>query len=123
MGAVFGWLAKLLTGDVLGRAFDVVDAKIESETDKEKIKGDIIKTHYQTRGAWMDAGGFTLMLLFAIPLAFWFGSVVLYSVFWCVDCAYPQPWTIAALPPPLDDWAGGIIISIFGVVGVTKFKR
>ncbi len=123
MGAVFGWIAKLLTGDVLGRAFDVVDAKIESETDREKIKGDIIKTHYRNRGAWMEAGGFWLMLAFAVPLAFWFGSVVLYSVFWCADCAYPQPWTIAALPPPLDDWAGGIIISIFGVVGVTKFKR
>lgn len=123
MGGFFGFFAKLLTGDVLGRAFDVVDKKIESETDREKIKGDIIKTHYQTRGAWMEAGGFFLMLAFALPLAFWFGSVVVYSVFWCETCMYPKPWVIAALPAPLDQWAGIIIVSIFGVVGVTKLKR
>ena len=120
---MFAFIAKLLTGDVLGRAFDVVDKKIEAETDKEKIKGDIIKEHYRNRGQWMQGGGFILMLLFAIPLAFWFGSVVIYSVFWCQGCAYPQSWTIAALPPPLDEWAGIIIVSIFGVVGVTKLRK
>lgn len=38
-------------------------------------------------------------------------------------CAYPQDWTIAALPPPLDEWAGAIIIAIFGVQAVTRFRR
>lgn len=123
MGAIFGFLAKILGGGFVDRAFDVVDKKIENETDREKIKGEIIREHYRSRGEWMQSGGFLLMLLFAVPLAFWFGSVVVYSVFWCAGCAYPQEWTIAALPPPLDDWAGGIIISIFGVVGVTKLRK
>ena len=69
------------------------------------------------------AGGFWLMLIFAVPLACWFGAVIVYSIFWCAGCAYPQDWTIAALPPPLDDWAGGIIVSIFGVVGVSRLRR
>lgn len=116
-------LFKFLTGGILTRVLDTVDAKISAETDREAIKAEIIKAHYKTRADWMQAGGFWLMLLFAIPLALWFGAVVVYSVFWCQGCAFPQSWTVAALPPPLDDWAGGIIISIFGVVGVTKFKR
>lgn len=78
---------------------------------------------YRSRGAWMQAGGFWLMLAFALPLAFWWGSVLAYSVFWCYGCAFPQEWTIAALPAPLDEWAGMIMISIFGVIGVSQFKK
>ena len=120
---MWGMVLKFLTDGALGRALDTVDKKIAAETDKEKIKGEIIQEHYRNRGAWMQSGGFILMLLFAIPLAFWFGSVVIYSVFWCQGCAYPQTWSIAALPPPLDQWSGMIIISIFGVVGVTKLRK
>ena len=64
-----------------------------------------------------------LMLLFAVPLAFWFASVCVYSVFWCAGCAFPQTWTVAALPPPLDEWSAQIVIAIFGVAGITRFAR
>lgn len=117
---MIAFLAKLFGGGLLNRVLATVDAKIASETDREKIKGEIIKTHLSTRPDFMRAGGFWLMLLFAVPLAFWFAAVVVYSVLWCEGCAYPQSWTIAALPAPLDDWAGGIIISIFGVVGLAR---
>ena len=120
---MIAFLAKLFGGGLLNRVFDTIDNKVKSETDREKIKGDIIREHYRSRGEWMKSGGFWLMLAFALPLAFWFGSVVVYSVFWCELCAYPQSWSIAALPPPLDEWSGIIIISIFGVVGVTNLKR
>lgn len=119
---MWAWLAKLFGTGLLDRVLDTVDKRVEAETNRDKIKGDIIKTHLQTRGDWLRSGGFILMLLFAIPLAFWYGSVILYSVFWCADCMYPQDWTIAALPPPLNEWAGAIILSIFGVVGLSRFK-
>jgi hypothetical protein len=112
-----------LTGGFLDRALDTVDKKIESETDREKIKGDIIREHIRNKADWMRSGGFILMLLFAIPLSFWFAAVVVYSVFWCAGCAFPQTWTIAALPAPLNEWAGIIIISIFGVVGLYRLKH
>lgn len=120
---MWGIILKFLGSGALDRVLDTVDEKISAETDREKIKGDIIRESYSNRSAWMQAGGFWLMLLFALPLAFWFGSVVIYSVFWCQGCAYPQTWSIAALPPPLDEWSGMIIISIFGVIGVSRFKR
>jgi hypothetical protein len=120
--AFFAWIAKLLGGGLLDRALDTVDRKISAETDKEAIKGEIIKTFYANRAAWMKAGGFWLMVMFAAPLAIWFGAVVLYSLLWCADCIYPQSWTIAALPAPLDDWGTTMIVSIFGVIGVTQIR-
>ena len=116
-------LAKLLGGGLLDRVLDTVDHKIKSETDREKIKGEIIKTHVSTRPDFMRAGGFWLMLMLALPMAFWHGAVAIYSVFWCAGCAYPKDWTIAALPAPLDEWAGLMIISIFGVIGVSNLRR
>lgn len=119
---MIGTLLKWLTGGVLDRVLSTVDRKIDAETDRDALKAEIIKTHFQTRPSFMKAGGFVLMLLFAAPLALWFGAVCVYSVLWCQGCAYPQGWTVAALPPPLDEWGGWIVIAIFGVIGVTGRK-
>ncbi len=119
IGAILRWLS----GGILDRVLDTVDRKVQSETDREKIKGEIIKESYRQRADWMRSGGFYLMLLFAVPLSFWHGSVLVYSVFWCQGCAFPQEWTVAALPAPLDDWAATMIVSIFGVIGVTSLRR
>lgn len=120
---MIAFLIRLLTGGALDRVLDTVDRRIAAETDKEAVKAEIIKAHYATSADRMRAGGFWLMLIFAVPLAIWWGAVIIYSILWCQGCAYPQDWTIAALPPPLDDWAGGIVVSIFGVIGVTQIRR
>lgn len=117
------FIAKLVTGGALDRVLDTVDAKVNAETDKEKIKGEIIMTHYATRGDYMRAGGFVLMLIFALPLGVWFAAVCIYSLLFCRECLLPVSWSIAALPEPLDEWAGYIIISIFGVIGVDRLGR
>lgn len=117
------WLINLLTGGLLDRVLSTVDKKIAAETDREALKADLIREHYRQRADWMRAGGFWLMLLFAVPLAFWHGAVTVYSVLWCSRCVWPQPWIIAALPPPLDEWGWMIVVSIFGVIGLERFKR
>lgn len=116
-------LVSILTGGLLDRVLLTVDRKIAAETDREALKAEIIRGHYRTRADWMGKGGLWLTVLFAAPLAFWWASVIVYSVLWCAGCAYPQDWTIAALPPPLDEWAGLIVVSIFGVVGVDRLRR
>lgn len=116
---VLNWLG----GGVLDRVLRTVDNRIAAETDREALKRDLIVEHYRQRADWMRAGGVWLMWIFAAPLAVWFAAVIVYSILWCQRCAYPQAWTIAALPPPLDEWAGMMIVSIFGVVGVSRFKR
>ncbi|HNB28905.1 MAG TPA: hypothetical protein PLR41_18185 [Alphaproteobacteria bacterium] len=116
---LFGWLG----AGPLDRILSTVDKRIAAETDREALKADIIKTHYATRADFMRAGGFWLMLIFALPLGVWFAAVCLYSILWCRLCAYPQTWSIAALPAPLDEWAGLIVMAIFGVIGLQRFKR
>lgn len=112
-----------LSGGILDRVLDTVDRRIAAQTDRDKIAADVIKEHYRTRADFMRAGGFWLMLIFAAPLAFWWAAVLVYSVLWCRACAFPQEWTIAALPAPLDEWAGLIVMSIFGVLGVDRLRR
>lgn len=112
----------LLTGGLLDRVLSTVDRRIAAETGREALKRDIILEHYRTRADFMRSGGFWLMLLFAAPLAFWWAAVLVYSVLWCAGCAWPQPWTVAALPPPLDEWAGLIVMAIFGVLGIDRLR-
>lgn len=123
IGRLFAWLGRFLGGGVIERALDTVDRRIAADTDREAIKGEIIKEHLRTRADWMKAGGFWLMLIFAVPLGVYWASVILYSMVWCQKCYWPQDWIIAALPPPFDEWAGAIIISIFGVIGVGSLRR
>lgn len=120
---MLGAILRFLGGGALDRVLDTVDRRFEAQTDREAIKADIIKEHYRQRNDWMRAGGFWLMLMFAGPLAVWFASVVAYSMLWCAGCAYPQEWTIAALPAPLDEWAGLMVVAIFGVLGVDRLRR
>lgn len=75
----------------------------ETEQSKDKWKAVILTS----TGSWW------FQLFFIIPLAVWFASVVVYSLLWCRDCAFPQSWTIAALPTPLNEWAGAIIAFLF----------
>jgi hypothetical protein len=118
LGAVLRWLAS----GPLDRVLASIDKRVEAETDRERLKSQIIQEHYRTRADWMRAGGFWLMLAFALPLALWWAAVLIYSILWCAGCAYPQDWHIAALPAPLDEWAGGIVVAIFGVVGVSRLR-
>lgn len=117
------WIFTQLTGDALAKAVDLIDSKIDSDVEKEKVKAEVIKTYMTTRASFMSSGGLWLMAIFAIPLALWWSAVIVYSILWCADCIYAQDWTIAALPSPMDEWSGAIIIAIFGVVGVTKFVK
>lgn len=118
---MLGRILKWLSAGALDRALQTVDKQIEAGTDRERLKADIIAAHYGARTGFMQVGGFWLMLIFAAPLAFWFAAVCAYSVFWCAGCAFPQDWTVAALPPPLDAWSAQIVIAIFGVAGLTRF--
>jgi hypothetical protein len=75
----------------------------QTEQSKDKWKAVILTS----TGAWW------FQLFFVIPLALWFASVVIYSLLWCQDCVFPQSWSIAALPPPLNEWAAAIIGFLF----------
>jgi hypothetical protein len=116
-------LSRLLGGGALERALSIVDRRVAAETDKDRIKAELIAEHLRSRPDFMRAGGFFLMAIFAVPLAVWFSAVCVYSMLFCRLCIWPQAWSIAALPAPLDSWSGAMVTAIFGVVGLTNLRR
>lgn len=108
-----GWLLKLLGLNPFGRLLDTVDHKIDNETDRERIKTKAVESYMAAQVSVLTGRGWWFPLFFIAPLGLWFTSICVYSVLWCKDCAFPQSWTIAALPQPLDEWAGIIIGSLF----------
>lgn len=116
-------ILSFLFGGVLDRVLDTVDRKTEAGIERNKLRADVIRAHLATRADYMRAGGFWLMLMFAVPLAIWHALVVYDSALGCAQCLLPNTWSVAALPAPLDEWAGLMIMSIFGVIGLDRIGR
>lgn len=124
LSTILNWL---LSGP-LDRMLKSVDNAVDNETTREQIKSELVKTFLSAQVSVLTGRGWWFPLFFVAPAGFWFASVCVYSVFWCRNCAFPQPWTIAALPAPLDGWVGGAIIgSLFvGKAGgeiIARLKR
>lgn len=106
---ILGWL----TGGTLSRILDTVDHKIDNKTEQDRIKTKAVESYITAQAQILGGRAWWFPLFFIAPLGLWFASVCVYSILWCQSCAYPQDWTIAALPSPLDEWAGVIIGSLF----------
>jgi hypothetical protein len=97
----------------LGRILDTVDRKVDATTERERIKTEAVQTYVNAQAQVLTGRGWFFPLFFLVPAGLWFSAVCIYSILWCRGCIYPQPWTIAALPPPLDQWMAGIVGSLF----------
>ncbi|GEC56767.1 hypothetical protein ABIF38_005279 [Bradyrhizobium japonicum] len=121
--SILSWLAS----GPLDRIFKTIDNSVDNQTTREQIKADLAKSYLSSQVAILTGRGWWFPLLFMVPAGLWFAAVCVYSVLWCKGCAYPQTWTIAALPPPLDQWMGAIIGSLFiGKAGgeiISQLKR
>lgn len=119
-GTILSWLL----GGPLDRIFKTIDNSVNNETTREQIKSDAVKSYMSAQVAILTGKGWWFPLLFLVPAGIWFASVCVYSVLWCKACAFPQAWTIAALPAPLDQWMGAIVGSLFiGKVGGELVSR
>lgn len=107
--AVFGWF----TGGVLDRVLTTVEHRVDNETERERIKTEAVTAYVNAQVSTANSRQWWFPLFFIAPAGFWFAAVCVYSVLWCRGCAYPQPWSIAALPPPLSDFMGWIVGSLF----------
>lgn len=122
-GTILNWF---LAGP-LDRIFKTVDNAVDNETTRENIKTRAVESYMTAQVAILTGRGWWFPLLFLIPAGLWFGSVCIYSILFCAKCAFPQSWSVAALPPPLDQWMGAIVGSLFiGKVGgdlVARLRR
>lgn len=120
LAAIFSGLGGWLLKGPLDRILNSVDNSIDNTTEREKARGLAVQEYVKAQMAVLTGPGWWFPLFFIIPLGLWFASVCLYSILFCRLCVLPQEWTIAALPPPLDEWAGVIISSLF--IGASGMK-
>jgi len=106
---IIGWFFK----GPLGRILDTVDRKFDNDTERERIKAEVVTQYLSAQVAVLTGRGWWFPLLFLVPAGLWFSAVCLYSILWCRGCVFPQDWSVAALPPPLNDWMGAIVGSLF----------
>lgn len=109
LGLVLNWL----TSGPLDRILTSIDKHTDATTDREKIRSEAVSQYVQAQVSIANSRQWFFPLFFVVPSGIWFASVCIYSVLWCRGCAYPQTWSIAALPPPLDQWMGWIVTSLF----------
>lgn len=108
----------------LGRILDTIDKNTDATIERERIKTGAVQTYVNAQAQVLTGRGWWFPILFLAPAGFWFGAVCVYSVLWCRGCAFPQEWTVAALPPPLSDWMGAIVSSLFiGKAGEQIFAK
>jgi len=113
MLALLGTILSWLSSGPLDRILTSIDKHGNDLTDREKIKTDAVSQYVQAQVSIANSRQWFFPLFFVVPAGLWFASVCLYSVLFCRGCAFPQTWTIAALPPPLDQWMGWIVTSLF----------
>lgn len=121
------WGLSFITGGSISRILDTIDKRVDNETERERIKTQAVESYVNAQAQVLTGRGWWFPLFFIIPLGAWFASVCVYSIFWCQRCAYPQSWSIAALPAPLDQWSGVIVSSLFiaktGEALISRLKR
>lgn len=128
---IFAFIAKIGLGGVVDRTLDYMERKAQSQTDKElvrskvqieaikaavnetKIMADLNKSKIDHQVFWW------FLALFVAPLGVWWTAVI-------ADSLFHFEWDVAALPSPLDDWAGDMIGWLFyvggGVAGLAGAK-
>lgn len=101
--------AKERQGDLAAElAAQEIRAEIEARAEARKVL-------IAEQGTLLSAGRIG-RLVFVLPLGVWWTAVI-------VDSIFGFSWNVAALPPPLDEWAGGIVLSLFLVDGAKGIAR
>ena len=115
-----GLLVSVFTGGTLEKILDSVNKSMDAGVERERIKGEVTQKWIEAQAALLVGRTWWFQLFFVIPLGMWWTAVIFDSIF---------GWehNIAALPPPLDEWAGWIISALFIVDGgkalIGRFKK
>lgn len=107
--------------DRLSATNDADRIKAEERVAALREEADVVQTYYANRTSWMQAGGFWLLLMFAVPVGVWHAAVIVDSLPYVRDLFGDQQ--VHALPPPLDEWAGWIVLACIGGAGVFAWKK
>jgi len=125
IAGIVSLLRRWLGSGGLSRLVDAYAAKKDSEVERDRLEADVIKARIEaeiegrrnateigkgTAGFWEMR---LISFVIAAPFALHAGAVGL-------DTTFRFGWQIPAYPPPFDEWEGAILLSFFGVCGVTR---
>jgi hypothetical protein len=109
IGRILSWL----TAGALDRILLSLDKSIDNETERQRIRAEVAQTYATAQARLLTERTWWFQLFFVVPLGIWFTAVV-------ADSLFHFSWNVAALPAPLDEWAGWIVSSLFLVDGGRK---
>lgn len=110
IGKIFTTILGAFTGGSLDRILDTIEKRMDNEVTKEEVKAEITKTWINAQAQLLVGRTWWFQLFFVLPFGLWLtGAIVAVLGQAYFDWKVMMP----ALPPPLDDWAGWIISSIF----------
>lgn len=119
--SAISWIIGKVTGGALssifGPMFDIKNQRniMEAGLLKETIQSDIEINRMKLQMASINNEWWVtrwIMPAFAYPIAFHFGAVI-------ADSVFLFKWDVAALPGPMAEWEGQIILSFF-IVGTAE---
>jgi hypothetical protein len=108
----------MLWFSIAKRLADAYMARETAKTDGDRIAADVQIKALETKLASRDNPALQWACgIVAVAMAVHIALVVM------VSCLPWLGWTIHALPAPMNEWQGSIILSMFGVAAVGKFFR
>ncbi|WP_395173938.1 hypothetical protein [Roseibium alexandrii] len=123
-----GWLIGWLTDDMADRFFSYLDNRAKHKLGRDKLGAEVtvetLRADRASRQAARDIvlaeqGWWVTAMIrpaFAWPIVIWSGAVV-------ADSLFHFEWNVAALPPPLDEWAAWIVGAYFVTRPFEKVAR
>jgi hypothetical protein len=120
----FVFLLKLITGSggIVSNLSKAYEKKLEAQSKHDVLLADLdianmeaeLEARRQAKAIRLETAGFWEMRLavgiVAVATACHYAAVIL-------DSIYQFSWDVAALPAPMDQWEGTIILSFFGLQG------
>lgn len=109
-GAILGWVLKLASGDVIGKALDALgkgqDGEIKLAQIRAGLDGKLIDATNARQAAKLNQPVFWIIVCVMMgPPALLFWSVAVYNIFFWQHGLWPQGWSIAEFPPSVKPWA------------------
>lgn len=116
--SVLRLLAGIFGGGIPDQLRRAYEAKLAAGNDADRIAADVEITRLHNRLATADNPGLRWAIgIIALVMALHLALVVFVSAFpfW--------GWTVHALPAPMNEWQGRIILGFFGLSAFSKIFR
>lgn len=105
-----GAFISVFTGGSLDKILATINKRMDNDIQREQIKADVTKKWVEAQASLLVGRTWWFQLFFVIPLGIWWSAVI-------ADSIVGWEHNIAALPKPLDEWAGWIVSALFIVDG------